>query len=307
MRPDRRAESSQVIAALEDRDNAALGMLVGQFHHVEGGPDEIRLGQLESPQGIAAMSIEAGRDNYQIGPEGIDGRQDDRAHRLAETVRSIAGPERRIENIPDAGFGYRAGSWIERHLMRRTIEKVAIRPEDLLGTVAVMDIEVDDRDALGIVAGAGMERCNGGIVEEAEAHGAAGFSVMAGRTYGAEGIRGLAGEYCIAGSGGGSDPAQGGFERARRHPGIGIELLPFPFRIRNSSPNRADVVFGMSAGDILILAARGLLAVKFRESRVLQDSIDRPQTIDAFGMAGRRLVLETGRMGEKPRDHEDSA
>ena len=63
----------------------------------------------------------------------------------------------------------------------------------------------------------------------------------------------------------------------------------------------------MSAGDILILAARGLLAVKFRESRVLQDSIDRPQTIDAFGMAGRRLVLETGRMGEKPRDHEDSA
>src|SRR6185436_8255378 len=103
MRPDRRAEGSQVIAALKDRDNAALGMLVGQFHHVEGGPHELRLGQLESSQGIAAMSIEAGRDNYQIGPEGIDGRQNDRAHRLAETVRSITGPERRIENIPDAG------------------------------------------------------------------------------------------------------------------------------------------------------------------------------------------------------------
>src|SRR6266545_1934880 len=72
MRADRRAERSQVIAALEQRDNAALGMLVGQFHNVERRPDEIRLGQLKTPQGVAAMSIEAGRDRYQIGPEGID-------------------------------------------------------------------------------------------------------------------------------------------------------------------------------------------------------------------------------------------
>ena len=67
----------EVVAAFEHRDNAALGMLVGHAPSCES-PDEIRLDQIEF-QRIAAMSIEAGRDNDQIRPEGIDGRQQDRA------------------------------------------------------------------------------------------------------------------------------------------------------------------------------------------------------------------------------------
>jgi hypothetical protein len=35
--------------------------------------------------------------------------------------------------------------------MGRAVEQVAVGPEDVLGAVAVMDIEVDDRDALGAI------------------------------------------------------------------------------------------------------------------------------------------------------------
>ena len=76
--------------------------------------------------------------------------------------------------------------------MGRAIEEIAVRPENVLGAVAVMDVEIDDRHPLGIMADAGMECGDGGIVEQAETHGAAGFGMVAGRADGAEGVVGLA-------------------------------------------------------------------------------------------------------------------
>ena len=63
-----------------------------------------------------------------------------------------------------------------------------VAPEDVLRAVAVVDVEVDDRDALDAVRGLGVARGDRGVVEEAEAHRRRRFGVVAGRTRRHEGV-----------------------------------------------------------------------------------------------------------------------
>ena len=69
-----------------------------------------------------------------------------------------------------AALAERAGAGIVRHLMGRSVHDGRIVPEDVLGAVAVMDVEIDDRDPLGSVRSPGVARGDGGVIEEAEAH-----------------------------------------------------------------------------------------------------------------------------------------
>ena len=85
-----------------------------------------------------------------------------------------------------------AGAGIERHLVGRAVEDGRIVPDDGLGAVAVMHVPVDDRHALGAVRGLGVARRDHRVGEQAEAHGAVGFGMMAGRPDRAEGVRRLA-------------------------------------------------------------------------------------------------------------------
>ena len=72
--------------------------------------------------------------------------------------------------------------------MRRAIEQILVGPERGLGAVAVMHIEIDHGHALGAMLGAGMQRADGDIVEEAEAHGAGRLGMVTGGTHRAEGV-----------------------------------------------------------------------------------------------------------------------
>src|SRR5438477_6215 len=56
-----------------------------------------------------------------------------------------------------------------------------IGPEDLLGAVAVMHVEIDHGDAMQAVLLLGMAGCDGGVVEDAEAHRPDGLGVVARR------------------------------------------------------------------------------------------------------------------------------
>jgi hypothetical protein len=53
-----------------------------------------------------------------------------------------------------------------------------------LGAVAVVDVEIDDRDARQAVGGHRMRGADGDVVEHAEAHRAGALRVMAGRSNG---------------------------------------------------------------------------------------------------------------------------
>ena len=63
-----------------------------------------------------------------------------------------------------------AGARIEGRLMRRAEQHRFIRPENILRAIAVMDVEIDDGDALGAMGGLRVARRDRDIVEEAEAH-----------------------------------------------------------------------------------------------------------------------------------------
>ena len=76
MHGDGGSERLQVIAAFEHRNNAPSAMAIGRVHQIERDPGEIRLGQIEAAQRIAAMRIEARRDDEHIRLEGIERRKD---------------------------------------------------------------------------------------------------------------------------------------------------------------------------------------------------------------------------------------
>ncbi len=98
-------------------------------------------------------------------------RQDRDFERLAESVAAVAGAKRGVDDLVVlAALAERAGAGIERHLVGRGVEHVRVAPEDVLRAVAVMDVEIDDRDALGAVDGLGVARGDRRVVEEAEAH-----------------------------------------------------------------------------------------------------------------------------------------
>src|SRR5437868_12741204 len=135
MHGDRSGQRAYVIAALEHRHNAAFGMFVSDIHEIERGPDEILLGKIEAAQRILAMRIEAGRDDDEIGAQGIERRQDRRSHGGAELRPTITCIQGGVENIADAGFRNVTGAGLERHLVGRAIEEIMVGPEDVLRAI----------------------------------------------------------------------------------------------------------------------------------------------------------------------------
>ena len=65
----------------------------------------------------------------------------------------------------------------------------------------------------------------------------------------------------------------------------------------------ADVVFAMSAGNVLIAAERCFLTVKLGEMRMCQHFVDRLQAVDTLGMSGRGHMLEASGVGEESGGH----
>src|SRR5208283_425642 len=154
-------------------------------HYAPRHPGKVRLDEIEVTERIEAVAVEAGRDDDEIGREVGDARQDRRFHRLAEGFAPVAGAQGSVydlivrASLPDLP---RAGK--ERHLMGRCVHNVPVVPEGVLRAVAVMDVEIDDRDALGAIDRLRVTRGNGRVVEETEAHRHRDFSMMARRARG---------------------------------------------------------------------------------------------------------------------------
>ena len=129
--------------------------------------------------------------------------------------------------------------------MRGRVEHRLVVPEDVLRAVAVVDVEIDDRDALCAVDGLRVAGGDGGIVEEAETHRRRRFGVMARRPRGDEGVFDLAGHHLVDRehrSPGGADRRLPG---AGRHGGVLVDPdAPF---LGRGLLDRRHVVGGMDA------------------------------------------------------------
>src|ERR1700738_3425331 len=95
------------------------------------------------------VCIKASRDNDEIGTEMCKTWQDMRIERLAKLCAIVAGRERRIDDVAvfaarNAGAGTRK-PW---HLVAECIEDRRVRPENFLGSIAMMYIEIKNRHAL---------------------------------------------------------------------------------------------------------------------------------------------------------------
>ena len=76
--------------------------------------------------------------------------------------------------------------------------------EDRLGTVAVVDVPVEDQHPFGAALGEGVRGGDSHVVEQAEAHRPVALGVVPGRAQAAEGEAAVAGEQALRGPGGAS-------------------------------------------------------------------------------------------------------
>src|SRR5205823_5300406 len=105
-----------------------------------------------------------------------------------------------VDDVADPGLARPSGAGIERELVGRGIKEARIVGEAGLRAIAVMDVEIDHRDAGEAVRLARPQRPNRDIVEEAEAHRPPRLGMMAGWAHRAEGVVGFARDDRIDGS-----------------------------------------------------------------------------------------------------------
>ena len=150
MRGHRARQGVEVVAALQHRHDAAAAAPLSDFHQAPRHPDIVRFDEIEVAKRIAAVGVESRRDDNEIRREVGDPRQDHDFHRLAEGFAPVAGAQGGIDDLivlPALPYLPRAGKM--PHFVRRGAHDGLIVPEDVLRAVAMMDVEIDDRDALG--------------------------------------------------------------------------------------------------------------------------------------------------------------
>ena len=113
-------------------------------------PAEILRLQFQAGQRIGAVRVEAGGDhacssgrNRSIAGSTISSIGVAELVRRRRTAGSGA-----LQILPTPRSVARAGAGIERHLVGRGVEDLRVVLEDVLRAVAVMHVEIDDRDAL---------------------------------------------------------------------------------------------------------------------------------------------------------------
>ena len=121
----------------------------------------------------------------------------------------------RLREGEDVGF-----KQVEKHHAR-------IVSENLRRTVAEVDVEIDDGDALQAVLGNGVHHACGGVVDEAESAGAVAVGMVAGWADGAKSMPSLFVHHHINSLDNGSGRKTGGFEGVVADDGIVIDTVDF--------------------------------------------------------------------------------
>ncbi len=155
--------------------SSAIFISCSRHPHVVG-LDEPHLAEV-----VLAMRVEAGGDEDHLRPERRAAPAATSTRRCWRTTAAVGvRGHRHVDHVRRRMVG--AAVRIERVLEEADHQHALVVGEDVLGAVAVMDVEVDDRDALEAVHVERAARRDGDVVDEAEAHRARARRVMAGRT-----------------------------------------------------------------------------------------------------------------------------
>lgn len=188
---------------------------MGDFEGDFGKFGEVAVGEGESAEGVTAAGVEAGGEDDKVGAEGVHGGDEFLAEGIQNGAAAGTGGEGAIEGGGftggGAGFGRVAGARVPGGLMDGEEEDVGVFVEDVLGPVAVVDVPIDDEDAVDAPSFAGVAGGDGGVVVDAEAHAAGCGGVVAGGADGGEGVADVALEDGIDGGESGAGGETGDF------------------------------------------------------------------------------------------------
>ena len=256
-----------------------------------GDPGVVGLDQAELAELVVAVRVEAGRDEDHLRREAVEPAHpvllDQGAHRRPARVRR----HRHVDHVVAQRHG--AAVRIERMLEDARHQDALVAGDDVLGAVAVMDVEVDDRDPLEAAHVERMARRDGDVVEEAEAHRLLARRVVAGRAHGAEGVVDLAVDDRVGGGDGGAGGAQHRVQGAGRSDRVGVERaqLAVGGDALEHVAQLGDVAAAVGVAEVGALDHRCLAAIE-RAAQPGGDQVvvDRVEARRAFGMAAAHVV-----------------
>lgn len=193
----------KIVAALEEADEAAVRRFIGN-----GGGDGCETGEpvtghCHSSQRIEPMGVEARGDQDEIGVEGGGCRAEDCFEGDLEIQVALSSWEGDIHcethACAPALLGEGTCPRIEGELVRTEEKHVLSIVKNVLGSVAMVHVPIDDQDSFAIGVFQGMTGRDGNVIEEAESHGSIRFCMVAGGTHQGKGVASGATHDCIHG------------------------------------------------------------------------------------------------------------
>ena len=220
--------------------------------------------------------------------------------RGAERVAALAGGERDVDHVGRRVVD--AAVRVERMLERRHHQHAGIALEDVLGAVAVVDVEVDDRDAFEAVRLEGVRGADGDVVEEAEAHRAAALGVVPGRPHGAERGRALLLQHEVDAEHDGAGGVACRGQRVRVERGVRVEVVQSLLGARGLDLEHVGAV--VDARDLIVAGGgRRVVAQVLVDPRGDHAVADRHQPLRTLGVVRAHLVEQRRRVGDERGGH----
>lgn len=178
-------EAFHIVAALEKRKDSPARILLGSLDDPARDLAVRALAHVHATERIAQMSIEPGRQQNDVRVVLVDAAEDVILDRREVLHVPAAAGKRNVLRETAAGSGTDlvrgAGAWIKRIAVHRGVEDVVALFEEVLRSISVMDVEVEDEHPLDSRLFAQPFRDAGDGVEETKPHRLGAFGVMSGR------------------------------------------------------------------------------------------------------------------------------
>ncbi len=212
---DQPRQGGEIVATFEHHQDAAIAVLAREGAETPAPFGETGLAHFHATEEIALPGVEAGGENQPFWSEAGEGRQNLLFEGGAVGVVVRAGGERHVHSgsqaWADSPLGGRPRARVEGELVGADVEDVRRGLEQMLGAVAVVDVEVQDRHPPPAVTAAQVLGPHGDVAEEAEAHRQAPLGVVTGRAHRGEGEAIGTLLLPVGGGEGGVHRAPGGF------------------------------------------------------------------------------------------------
>jgi len=177
-------------------------------------------------------------------------------------------------------------------------QHLLVTGETVFGAIAMVHVEVDDRDTLQAMSLDGVTGGNTDVVEEAEAHRGRFFAMVAGRTHGTEGVLDFFPHDEVDRQATGAGGPQGSLPGMRIHGGIRIEMDDA--MLGRSTLDALEVRCRMDAQQLFEGCQRGIVINKIGIDPLRnQVIIDGRQTLRAFRVMRPHVVQLAVAMGNE--------